>query len=419
MELNQKDKTVLLITYFYGSQGCCPAEWADDKVHALSCIGKNTVLLTSILSRKTTEKNTKHYRVPSLSLIDLKHEWDDLKNDGNPPPVIKLFLLLPFVLTIGLALDLLQKFITSGNGGGKWSWAIPASVCALYLAIRYGCGSIFTTGGPASSHLAGTVVKMITRKRLICELQDPLTGEDIGRNSRSALLLNWVENIMMRMADKVVYVTDGAANYASRKYSESKAEIVSIYPGSRVFEYAATEENSRKNKELTIIHLGTLYSTRNLYVLIEAIDGLINDGKIREGQIKLLNLGEMYGDLKAHHLSKSYIRQEAIKPRQDAIEVASENMVSLLVQHADNRSNATIPYKTYDYINIANPILALTNSKELYSLLEQAGHNPVDISNIHEVRRILLGLLNDYPAYQKRVKPSAIDILKQTQVILD
>ena len=419
MESNQKDKPVLLITYFYGSQGCCPAEWADDKVHALECMEKNTVLLTSILSTKSIEKNTRHFRVPSLSLVDLKHEWDDLKNDGSPPPIIKLFLLLPFVLTIGLGLDLLQKLITSGNGGGKWSWAIPASVCALYLAIRYGCNTIFTTGGPASAHLAGSIVKVFTRKRLICELQDPLTGEDIGRNSRSAFLLNWVENIIMKTSDKVVYVTEGAADHARRKYVKSKAEIVAIYPGSRMFEYTSTPENSRVNNELTIIHLGTLYSTRNLYILTEAIDSLINDGEIKDGQIKVLNLGEMYGDLKAHHLSKSYFRQETIKPRQEAIKIASENMVSLLVQHADNRSNATIPYKTYDYINIGNPILALTNSKELYDLLEHSGHNPVEINNTQGVRMVLLELLNDYQAYKQKVRPLAINILKQTQTMFD
>lgn len=96
-------------------------------------------------------------------------------------PYLKLFLFFPFIITIGWGLDLMQKIVTSGNGGGKWSWTFPASIVALYLALRYNCKSIFTTGGPASAHLAGSFVKMLTGKRLVCELQDPLTGEDIGR----------------------------------------------------------------------------------------------------------------------------------------------------------------------------------------------------------------------------------------------
>lgn len=117
---------------------------------------------------------------------DLKHEISEIKNENMPVPYIKLILFFPFIITLGWGLDLTQKIFTSGNGGGKWSWTIPASVVALYLALRYNCKKIFTTGGPASAHLAGVFVTKLTSKYLVCELQDPLTGKDIGRTANSA-----------------------------------------------------------------------------------------------------------------------------------------------------------------------------------------------------------------------------------------
>lgn len=420
--MNNKNnyKPLLLISYFFGTKGCCPAEWADDKLSAI-CEDKNTILLTGIISREANSENVEHYTVPSLSLFDLNHELGELKREGRSLPYLKLLLWLPLILTVGLFLDIVQHILTSGTGGGKWSWAVPASIVSLFLFLRYRCSKVFTTGGPASAHLAGCFLKLFSNKKLICELQDPLTGEDIGRNSRSAKMLEWVERIIVRTADKVVYVTKTAAEYARSKYPGATAEIVAIYPGSRCFDDVGyNHEDSNDNvKELSLIHLGTLYSSRNLYSLIEAIDSLISNGDIEEGQIRILNLGEIYGDIKEHHLSRSYVNQEPIKPREEAIKVASKHMVSLLVQHADSRSNATIPYKTYDYINIGNPILALTNSNELYTLLNSNGHVPVNVHDIESIKTALLGMLNHYSDYKNKVKPFAINILEQTRLMVD
>lgn len=412
-----KNEKILAITYFYGTKGCCPAEWADDKVDAMCKIDKKTILLTSIFSKKNLDKNVIHYRIPSLSVQDLKHEISEIKNENMPVPYIKLILFFPFIITLGWGLDLAQKIFTSGNGGGKWSWTIPASVVALYLSMRYNCKKIFTTGGPASAHLAGVFVTKLTSKHLVCELQDPLTGKDIGRTANSAKMLNIVEEIIMKNADKVVFVTKHAAEYAKSKYENAKAKIVAIYPGSKF--YRNSQNNIQDLNKLRMIHLGTLYSTRNLNTLIQAIDELIEEKKISENQIEIFNLGEIYGEIKEHHLSRKYIKQESIKPREEAIQIASGFDISLLIQHTDSRSEGTIPYKTYDYINISNPILALTNSDELSSLLRDNGHIAVDVNDVELIKQTMLNLISDYYVIKQNIKLLAIDIIKQTSEILD
>ena len=415
--MNNKNK-ILMITYFYATKGCCPAEWADDKLDAICKMDTNTILLSSVFSKENTQVNVKHYRVPSLSLQDLKHELHELKIENMSIPYFTLILLFPFIITIGFGLDLAQKILTSGNGGGKWSWTIPASIIGLYLVLRYNCKTIFTTGGPAGAHLAGVFIKKFTGKYLICELQDPLTGKDIGRTANSAKMLGKVEEIIMNNADKVVFVTKNAAEFARSKYKDFRAQIVAIYPGSKYFTSSKKSKPSKSLQKLRLIHLGTLYSTRNLYTLIEAIDELIEEGELQKNEIDILNLGEIYGEIKEHHLSRSYVTQESIKPREEAVKIASDYDVSLLIQHADSRSEGTIPYKTYDYINIGNPILALTNSKELSELLNSNGHIVADVNNVQDIKNTLLDLINNYKKYEINIEPISIDIVKQTEEIL-
>lgn len=412
------ENSILVITYFYSVKGCCPAEWADDKLSVIEEDYEKVFLITGLSSNKNTAANVNHYRVPSLSIIDLKHEINDLKLENRKIPYFNLALLLPFILTIGLFLDLLQKIFISGNGGGKWSWALTASMCALYVSIRHKCKLIFTTGGPASAHLAGVFASFFTRGNLICELQDPMTGDCIGRNSRSAMLLGFSEMLIVNKANKVVYVTNAAANYARNKYNNCKSKIACIYPGSRVFSQP-TKKRLNENKKISMIHLGTLYSTRNLNSLITAIDDLINEGQIESNQIEIVNLGEIYGEIREHHISRSYISQLNIKPRQEAIEFASTFMISLLVQHSDPRSEVTIPYKTYDYINIGNPIFGLTKSKELSNLLIENGHLAVDINNVLEIKKAILHLINKYEEHSNKLKNKPFEISQQTKKILE
>lgn len=416
MKKNSK-KPILFLSYFYGVKGCCPAEWADDKIETLSDMGERIILISSLASKKCDKDNVVHFRLPSPSWTDFKYEYSEAKNNDVDISFLKLSLYFFLAFTVGNLMDLLQKIVVGGNGGGKWAWTIPCFLLSLPLSCIKRCNDIFSTGGPASSHLAGSFVRYITRKRLICELQDPLVGKEIGRNANSSRLLAIVEKIIVKLSDKVIYVTEVAAEEARERYPNLENKIYNIYPGSRQFNIKKESSTVINKKNITLIHLGTLYSSRNMNTIIKAIDELIDEEIIKEGQIKILNLGEIYGDIKEHHLSRSYITQEAILPREAAVTKANSEDVSLLIQHADERSQTTIPYKTYDYFNIGNPILGLTNSKELKKLLINSGNISVDIDDIPRIKESLIGLLFDYGKYKANCRNKGIDIKEQVKLL--
>ena len=406
-------KTILLLSYFSGIDGCCPAEWLDDKVDSLSELDHNVVLISGLGSRPEARDNVIQFRVPSLSYADLMTEYWQLKSASDVIPY-SFYVMLPFSITFGYLLDLFQKKILNGLGGGKWSWFLPVSFIAIYAAIRYRVGLILTTGGPPSAHLAGILAASMVRTKLVIEFQDPLSGDDIGRNSRSAKLLAMVENFLVKFSDRVVYVTEKAAALARKKFKTDK--IISIYPGARRFDLPL-KIHEKKSRKLRIVHLGTLYSTRNMSSLIDAIDGLISSGRMKENQIEIVNLGDIYGEFKLHHLSRNYIKQVPVQPRIDALTEATEFDMSLLIQHSDERSAATIPYKTYDYLNISNPIIALTNNEELSNLLDQLGHYSANVNNIDQIAELLLKIVNG-TIDQRAFATKGIDPLVQCQKLI-
>lgn len=380
----------MVLSYFSGIDGNCPAEWVDDKLDSLGKLGGRVVLISGVGSRPDRSPHVTHYRVPSLSLKDLRTEWNELKNSGQAAPW-SIYLMFPFALIFGFLLDCLQTRLTKGFGGGKWSWFVPALPAALSACLVHRCKLIVTTGGPASAHLAGIVAGRICWRKVISELQDPMSGHDIGRNSRSAKFLGAMESMICRVADKTVYVTEQAAVEARKTYPGCRIEHV--YPGARRIPEVEALAPARDSAVFRMVHLGTLYSTRNMNTLISAIDLLIERGELSAQEIAVDNLGEIYGDIKAAHLAKPYVKQYPIQPRAQALKAAKGYDASLLIQHTDERSKVTMPYKTYDYLNLGNPILALTNNPELSALMIGFGNHAVQVTDVEAIADTLLKLV--------------------------
>ena len=383
-----KDK-ILFISHFVSIKGCSPAHMADDKIESFLKLGKEIIVVAGACSNKIIDPRITQYNVPSISYLDFIYEWkESRKNKQNE---LQLTFFFPFVLLFGVLFDFMHKLLTKGFGGGKWSWFLTASICSLLIDLKHKSDYIVTTGGPASAHLVGVVTAMLRNKKLICELQDPLVGKDIGRNSKSANFLKSFEKILVRYATKVIYITDIAASDARTRYP-SNNNIFSLYPGAKHF---GIKSESKDRGSLSFVHLGTLYGTRNFYSLISAIDILITNNKVKEELIEVINFGEIHGELRNSHLNKKYIRQLPIKPRFDALREAAQYDILLLVQHHDDRSNSTIPFKAYDYFNLRKPVFGLTNNTELDALLLNNGHYCAHINNVDEISERILFLVDN------------------------
>lgn len=381
---------VLILSYYACMPGACQAEWLDDKIDSLLKGGYEVALVSAICARRHENKNIKHWRIPSVSLTDFRDELQRICLRGDRVQA-RTYLMWPVVLTGGLLLDAMQYILTKGVGEGRWSWTLPSALSALLLALRFKPDIILSTGGPASAHLAGIAVSKLIGTPVVVELQDPMSGGDIGRNKQARGWLYRVEKLIVASADKSVYVTKAAAAFATRQFQSSK--VFCVYPGAKDFAIIPVPRKVTSNGKFRMIHLGSLYATRNFRSIIVAIDSLIESGRLTAGVVELINLGHVAKEISDEILLKPYVKILPPVSREEALRIAADCDVTLLIQNSDERSKVTIPYKTYDYLNLGNGMLALLNSDELTELLSRCGHIAAPLSDVDAIARSLARLL--------------------------
>ena len=247
---------------------------------------------------------------------------------------------------------------------------------------------IFSTGGPASPHISAILISKILKSKCICELQDPLVGKDIGRQ-HSSKFLKLVEILLVKHCFKLIFVTNNAKNEAIQRYKTNN--IKCVYPGARKI-IPTIFKKSKKNKHsgIKIVHVGTLYTNRNLNNLIKAMDQLISERKINLTTFEIINIGEIYGDIKKKHLSKFYIKKLPITDRQTALKISLKYDFLILVQHTDERSKTTIPFKFYDYLNLNKLVIGIINSNELIKIFKKNGFLYANANSVDSIKKMLL-----------------------------
>ena len=399
--MSENHKKILIISYYAGIPGACQSEWLDDKIDSLIKGGNTVEVVSGPFAKLKIGNEIKHSRVASISFKDFNEERGYMTKFVGY--VSRWYALMwPLVLTFGVISDLLSIAVTRGIGEGRWSWILSSVIPSLWRAMIFRPDVILTTGGPASAHIVGILVSKIVRCSVVVELQDPLSGDDIGRNPEARGWLYRVEKALIAFADKIVYVTNGAANFAIREFGTEK--ISAVYPGATNFNIPKSE--FRKGT-LKLVHLGSLYASRNFKAIIAGIESLIADGVLAENGVELINLGHVSPEIKAEICLKSYVRILSPVPREEALRYAAGCEIMLLIQNADDRSRVTIPYKTYDYLNLENSTLALLNSEELTGLISAHGHFAVDLEDLEGIKSAIKQIMNS--EFQARPKLPKID----------
>lgn len=381
----------LVISYYARMPGACQAEWIDDRIKALQDLGEDISLISSICSGRFT--GISGTRVFSLSPSDLNYEFQEIlrrRPDHSHQMValskIMTYLLKPFVWV--------ESRLLKGHGEGRWSWIPMAFICSILMNLRKRCDVIFSTGGPAGAHVTAIMAGLFLGKKIVCELQDPLVGPDIGRNRFSRRGLSLAEKFILKNSDRVIFCTKNAAEDAARRHPSLRSKITYIYPGSWQRPSVAKRNLSGK---LQFCYLGSLYQTRNLDRFMEALIRLKEEGMDIENRLELNIYGNMNPDIHQRILAFPYpiIKIKQMVPRETALNIAQTSDVLLLIQNTDLRSHLTIPFKTYDYLQSNSLIFGLIyKNDELKGLLEQFGHKSCDADDVIKIEESLKDILN-------------------------
>ena len=395
-------KSLLVISYYSNMPGACQAEWVDDRIKVFLNQKRKIKLISSICCFKYADLNINHKRLQSIFPVAFMYEFEEIMKRNifyNPNKLYYFKFYYKFSKISKKIFDFLK-------GEGRWDWFITLFFWSIfnwrfYKNIDY----IYSTGGPPSAHLLGILIKKIFKKRLVVEFQDPLSGDDIGRNKKSASYLKKMEDFIIRHADLVIYCTETACNYSRLNHKEYLKKIHFVYPGSSLKSKASINENHSNNK-INITYLGSLYQTRNLDNLLKAINNLSNKNIDIKSKLVINLYGNIDADIKKRILSFdiNIIKIHGLITRSEVLIKAEMSDVLLLVQNTDMRSSTTIPFKVYDYLRLNKLIFGLTfKNAELNKILNNHGHIYCDADNINQIQSSLLLMLNSFDTLSKNI----------------
>ena len=395
---------VVVVSYFCGLPGYVGAEWTDDKLRTLSESGREFVLVSSPSGMRNTA-SLHHYQISSLSRTDFLREkaermsWKSQTVSWFDRPFGSMV-----ATTLGWFVDAFLKKILGAHSDGRLTWSLSAAPLIIYLSIKYRRSTFLVLGGPSSAHLLGVLAGSLG-VRVIVELQDPLLGDHMALSPSARKGLQILERLLLKKSKSVVFTSRGAHNEALRRQPELSSQMRTVYPGITSRRDCETLPNLPFGK--TLVHMGTLYGSRNLDRVLEAVAKLRNSGVHED--VGVLNLGFVEPQLYKKYQRLDYFEVIPKLTRQEAICMTRAATASLLVQHLDSRASVTIPYKVYDYASSGMPTCLVLNSSEevseivshfsnfivvkenLESALEAALSEEIPNPDVHDEQYLLMG----------------------------
>jgi glycosyltransferase involved in cell wall biosynthesis len=189
-------------------------------------------------------------------------------------------------------------------------------------------------------------------------------------------------------------------------------KIAWMYPGAWKFQ-PEPRNFDLKSKTISLVHLGTLYGSRNMDNLFTAIENIEFNKQLQGKEFKVTNMGAMYLENNEVYFAKHYFTQFTEVGRTEALQIAVKADFLLLLQHQDDRSLETIPYKTYDYLNLELPILGVTNNPELDELIQNYGGIVADANSVSSIENALIKLISGPKNPKQENSWQVLDIKQQ------
>lgn len=130
----------------------------------------------------------------------------------------------------------------------------------------------------------------------------------------------------------------------------------------------------KKNKRFTVTYTGSMYGKRNPKTFLQAVEGLVNDGKVDSRKIHLKFIGR-FGSEVREMLERSSIHDsiEVISylPHSESVEALLRSDALLLVVDEADGSDEIVPGKVFEYIGAQRPIIALAPEGAIAGILRE------------------------------------------------
>jgi glycosyltransferase involved in cell wall biosynthesis len=285
-------------------------------------------------------------------------------------------LLLPFIF--------FEKIVRPLES--SWSWWIAAYFKGLSLARKKPFDLIYSTGGAFAAHIAANALKHATGTPWLAEVHDPMIVPGKRPNTAQENKQFVVESQICTSADVAIWFTEEALASVRQRHPQLGDRGKMMLPGiDNPFLMFPPYLPSNK---FVVGHFGSLSSTRNLGLIIQGLELLIDRCPDLIGVVELHIYGGLLDRVSAARLEGSpiqpYVRifgrietdpTSGLSGRMQVIN-KMRSMDVLLLLHGDEPICAEyIPSKLYEYLWMQRPILAIVHrNMQMAQLLHSLGH---------------------------------------------
>ena len=394
MESSDKEAW-LVLSHGFNMDGRAASQTITDKIPHLLNLGIEPIVVSAITGKKDTV--IEHHQVlpagPVALRFDLRHY---LKQRIASRFIYRIamtlitLLLLPFYL--------IEKIFIRIET--HWSWAITAYITGARIIRKRKPSIIYSTGGAYSAHLAGYWLARRYSLPWIAEIHDPIILDTQPKTAR-VKFSTWLEETICRHADVVWWFTEEALARARTRHPELENRGHCIIPGSNPPEFARSPY--RRSEHLIIGHFGSLAETRNLKIILSALQKVLENHPQWKEAFRIQVYGsnvdpvttqalhdfphpwmiERFGRLETDPITGLSGRDQVIK-RMNAVDCL------LLLHGTIPVCEEYIPSKTYEYLWTQRPILALVwNNPQMEKMLRELGHWAIKADDVDSIAQVL------------------------------
>ncbi len=357
----------IIVSYFFNIDAKASSQHIDDRIRHLASLGVKPFIVSSVCAERS--RDVAHYRVPSVAPSGVRFELRYLKRRNR----FFKFAAIPLLILI-LPLYFIEKAII--NIESEWSWFPLPFLRGLLLCRKVHPELIYSTGGPASAHLAAGLLARCAKIPWIAELQDPIVFKDWTRSKTALKINSRLERFILENASSVVFLAEGAKEMAVRRTAVDAAKTHVIYPGaSPDFDFQTIY---RKGNLCRFAHFGSLGGSRNPGTFLQGLQIVLDQKPDLIAKVRFDLYGTM--DSFSSKLIARFKYREVVTDfgkisRREAIGAMKKSDALVLIQNLDDLSYETIPSKVYEYFAMNRPILGLVHKNpQLSKMLCEQGH---------------------------------------------
>lgn len=371
----------LIIAHAFNMDGRAASQTITDKLPHLRQSGIEIVVLSGVSG--TQDKTFEHHQLwpagPAGIRFELRHVLR--RRFGKGFVYRCLMTLASLCLLPGMLVEKLLRPVES-----SWSWWLSAYLKGWALARRQPFDLIYSTGGAFAAHLAGRALKRTTGTPWLAEVHDPfVTPGNTPRTAQDKMQAR-VERQICREADVAIWFTEQALASACARHPQLGARGKMMLPGTdSPFQ---TLPPYVPGPKFIIGHFGSLSATRNLSVIVGALEHLqaqrpelvtATELHVYGGPLDLVSSEKItsspvsacirhFGRVEADPISGLSGREKILRHMR-AVDVL------LLLHGEDPICEEYIPSKLYEYLWVQRPILATVHrNPQMADILRRQGH---------------------------------------------